>query len=59
VISAAQLTRLHTIAGKHGLSTHAAKTLIREHAGVESSKDIPVGKYDALIAVIEKLPVSA
>lgn len=58
-ISAAQLTRLHTIVGTRGLSSDTAKELIKEVAGVVSSKDIPVVKYDELVARIEAFPVAA
>ncbi len=58
-ISTAQLTRLHTLVGVHGLSSGAAKNIIRELAGVESSKDIPAGKYDAVVAKITSYPVAA
>ncbi len=55
-ISAAQLKRLHTLVGVHGLSAHTAKALIRRVAGVESSKDIPAEKYDAVCAEIQRVP---
>jgi hypothetical protein len=58
-ITAAQLTRLHTLVGKHGLSADSARALIRDIGGVESSKDIPAAKYDAIIAEITKLPEAA
>jgi hypothetical protein len=58
-ISGKQLTRLHTLVGKHGLSADSARALIRDIGGVESSKDIPAAKYDAIIAEITKLPEAA
>jgi hypothetical protein len=58
-ITAAQLTRLHTLVGAHGLSADSARALIRNIGGVESSKDIPAAKYDAIIAEITKLPEAA
>lgn len=58
-ITAAQLTRLHTLVGVHGLSADSAKGLIRRVGGVESSKDIPATKYGAIVAEITKLPVAA
>jgi hypothetical protein len=53
------LTRLHTLVGAHGLSADSARALIRNIGGVESSKDIPAAKYDAIIAEITKLPEAA
>lgn len=58
-ISASQLKRLHTIVGTRGLSADAAKALIVEIAGVESSKEIPVAKYDELVTRIEAFSLAA
>jgi hypothetical protein len=52
-ISEAQRRRLMAKAREHGVSTEDAKELIKDLAGVESSKDIPADKYDTVISAIE------
>ena len=52
-INDAERVRLFTIATKHGLAEARVKELVREVAGVESTKDVPRAKYDALVAAVE------
>ena len=52
VISEAQIKRLFAIA--RSLDKDVVKSIVKSIAGVESSADIPVSKYDALIDRIQK-----
>jgi hypothetical protein len=52
VISDAQRTRLYTIASTQHWSTEDTKALLKRF-GFDSSKDVTVDKYDAIVAAIE------
>jgi hypothetical protein len=52
-ITEPQRRRLMAKAREHDVSTEDAKELIKDLAGVESSKDIPADKYDTVISAIE------
>jgi hypothetical protein len=52
-ISEAQRRRLMAKAREHNVSTEDAKELIKDLAGVESSKDIPAAVYETVIYAIE------
>jgi hypothetical protein len=52
-INEPQRRRLMAKAREHNVSTEDAKLLIKDLAGVESSKDIPADKYDTVIYAIE------
>lgn len=52
-ISPAQLKRLHTIASTRGVPKDVCTIIVRSVGGVESSRDIPVSRYDAVIEAIE------
>lgn len=55
VISDAQRKRLYTIASKQGWPKGDVVELLRNVAGVESSNDIPVDKYDAVVQAIQSV----
>ncbi len=58
-ISQAQRKRMFAIATKAGWNTEQMKDHLRLTYGVESSKDLPVGKYDQVCADFEQPPVAA
>lgn len=51
-ISQAQIGRLMAVAREHGVSTDDLKLVVFDIAGVRSRKEIPVAKYDQIIAAI-------
>lgn len=53
VVTAAQITRLFAVAKTAGVSEDKARELVKEVAGVESTKAIPKDLYDAVIAAIQ------
>ena len=53
VISEAQRKRLYAMSKEANLSDDELKTLVAEVAGVQSSKDIPVGVYDRLCEAVQ------
>lgn len=53
VISAPQMARMWSLARGANLSEDDVRALMETIAGVSSSKEIPVSKYDALCAAIE------
>ena len=53
VISDPQRRRLRAMQQECGVTDARLKELVKEHAGVDSSKLIPRDKYDALIAAVE------
>lgn len=53
VISDAQRKRLRAIQNENGVPDEALKAMVDAIAGVQSSKDIPVGKYDELVVAVE------
>jgi recombination DNA repair RAD52 pathway protein len=53
VISEAQRKRLYAMSKEANLSDDELKTLVAEVAGVQSSKEIPVGKYDQLCEAVQ------
>lgn len=59
VITAAQRTRLFTVATAGSVPEDRVRELVKSVAGVESSKDIPRDKYDALVAAVEAEKVAA
>jgi hypothetical protein len=52
-ITEPQRRRLMAKAREHNVSTEDAKALIKDLAGVESSKDIPADRYETVIYAIE------
>src|SRR5689334_20292254 len=54
IISKDQCKRLWTIARKNGWSDDDVKVWLRDTSKLESSKDIPVAKYDEIIAAVSK-----
>jgi hypothetical protein len=53
VISEAQRKRLYAMSKEANLSDDDLKALVTEVAGVQSSKEIPVGKYDQLCEAVQ------
>ena len=53
VISEAQRKRLYAMSKEANLSDDELKALVVEVAGVQSSKEIPVGKYDQLCEAVQ------
>lgn len=53
VISEAQRKRLYAMSKEANLSDDELKQLVVEVAGVQSSKEIPVGKYDQLCEAVQ------
>lgn len=53
VISEPQRRRLRAVQQDAGVSDATLRQMVRSIAGVESSKDIPRDKYDALVAAVE------
>lgn len=53
-ISDTQRTRLFTIAGAHGVGEVELRGLVQRIAGVQSTKNIPKTKYNALVREIEE-----
>lgn len=53
VISEAQRKRLRAIQNERGVSDDALKAIVLEVGGVESSKLIPVARYEAIVAAVE------
>ncbi len=51
-ISEAQRKRMFAIANEHGVSDDDLKLVVLDQAGVESSKDIPKDRYEAVIAAL-------
>ena len=58
-ISETERKRLFPLAKEAGITTDRLKELVREHAGVESTNDIPKAKYDALLAAVKAEKVAA
>ncbi|MFM6135272.1 MAG: ERF family protein [Sphaerospermopsis kisseleviana] len=52
--SAAQLSRMWAIASDRNIPKDRVRQLIRNIAGVESGKDIPLSKYDEIVRAIEE-----
>ena len=60
VITQAQRRRLFAISREMGVTEEHLRSLIKEHTGVESTKEMTVETYDSLVALIEsRLPVEA
>lgn len=53
VITKDQVTRLWAIAKENAVSDELVKTIISEHAEVESTREIPRSKYDAVIGALQ------
>ncbi len=53
VITQAQVKRLFAVANSHSVSDARLREIVKEHAGVESTKEIPAVVYDALVAAVE------
>jgi hypothetical protein len=54
VVSEAQVRRLWTIARGAGRNDAEVRAALMEHAGVESTKAIPVDRYDAVVAALSE-----
>ncbi len=52
-ITQAQVKRLFAVANSHSVSDTRLREIVKEHAGVESTKEIPAVVYDALVAAVE------
>ncbi len=53
VITRKQVERLVAVANSHSVSDARLRVIVKEHAGVESTKEIPAVVYDALVAAVE------
>ncbi len=53
VITQAQVKRLWAIAKEHAVGEDLVKTILTEVAEVDSTRDIPRGKYDAVIEALQ------
>jgi hypothetical protein len=53
VITGPQIARLWAIAREKDVSEDEVKSLMLSIAGVDSSKEIPVAKYDELVEAVE------
>jgi phage recombination protein Bet len=56
LVTAAQIKRMFTIAGKKQLTNEQVKEMIQEMFSIESSKEMNIEQYEALIELIERIP---
>lgn len=53
VISDAQRKRLFTIASENNVTNHRMREIVKQIAGVDSTKEIPKDKYDEIVQAVE------